>query len=185
MLICVILTLYLLVENFEQTCLRPKSIHSNTISGKLLSHTKSAHGHAILGNGVSNMRTEPVLGHIQWWTKIENVRVGTLLKMRQAKFWPAIYSYGIRQHTKKEYNLKKDSTHTRNVPLALILCIKSYLFMSVANVSVREMALALLTTMSIPPNSLTAASTAACTCCSSRTSTTQGRHFPPAATTAK
>lgn len=55
--------------------------------------------------------------------------------------------------------------------------------MSVSNVPVSDMALALLTSMSIPPNALTAASTAAITCFSSRTSTTQGRHFPPAAST--
>jgi len=41
---------------------------------------------------------------------------------------------------------------TINVPLTLIECIKSNLAAVVCSVDVNEMALALLTTMSIPPN---------------------------------
>jgi len=36
-----------------------------------------------------------------------------------------------------------------------MLCIKSYLFMSVSNVPVNEIALALFMTISIPPNTST------------------------------
>lgn len=80
---------------------------------------------------------------------------------------------------------KKNDTYTRKVPLALILFIRSYLFISVARVPVKEIALALFTTMSIPPNLATAFSTALITCFSSRTSTMQGRALPPAASTKK
>jgi len=50
--------------------------------------------------------------------------------------------------------------YTRNVPLVLMLCIKSYLFMSVSNVPVNDIALALFMTISIPPNTSTALLTA-------------------------
>jgi len=74
-------------------------------------------------------------------------------------------------------------THTRNVPRALIWCIRSNFFISVSRVPVSEMALALFTRMSIPPNFFTASSTADLTCFSSRTSTTQDKHLPPTAST--
>jgi hypothetical protein len=74
-------------------------------------------------------------------------------------------------------------THTRNVPRTLIWCIRSNFFISVFRVPVSEMALALFTRMSIPPNFFTASSTANVTCFSSLTSTTQGKHLPPAAST--
>lgn len=76
-------------------------------------------------------------------------------------------------------------THTRYVPRRLIWCMRSYLFMGVSNVRVREMALALLTRTSMPPNCLTALSTALLTDPSSLTSTTQGSAWPPAASTKK
>ena len=53
--------------------------------------------------------------------------------------------------------------------------------MSVARVPVSWMAEALLTQMSMPPKRATAASTAAMTEASSRTSTISGRACPPAA----
>lgn len=58
-------------------------------------------------------------------------------------------------------NLVDYDTYVRKVPLVLIWFIKSYFFMGVSKVPVREMAEALLMRMSMPPNSLTAASTAA------------------------
>jgi len=67
----------------------------------------------------------------------------------------------------------------------LILCIKSYLFISVSNVGVNEIALALLTTISIPPNLPIDLLTASAIWLSSLTSTTQGKHFPPASSTKK
>ena len=56
--------------------------------------------------------------------------------------------------------------------------------MSVDSVPVREMAEALLTQMSMPPNWATAFSTASWTLASSRTSTTSGRALPPASSIA-
>ena len=53
--------------------------------------------------------------------------------------------------------------------------------MSVAVLGVSEMALALLTQMSRPPNVSTVLATAACTCSSKRMSQTIGRALPPAA----
>ena len=53
--------------------------------------------------------------------------------------------------------------------------------MSVDSVPVSEMADALFTQMSIPPNAATAFSTASWTLASSRTSTTSGKALPPAA----
>lgn len=78
---------------------------------------------------------------------------------------------------------------TINVPLVLIECIKSYLFiikmieylfMSVASVSVSEIALALLMSISIPPNVATAFSMAAFTSLSFRMSHWIPRALPPA-----
>ena len=57
--------------------------------------------------------------------------------------------------------------------------------MVVSSVPVRLMALALLTKMSMPPNFLTASSTAACSWASSRMSTKHGRQEPPAASTGR
>ena len=48
-----------------------------------------------------------------------------------------------------------------NVPRVLIWCIRSYRFIAVCSVSVRLIALALLTRMSMPPNASTVAATAA------------------------
>ena len=62
-----------------------------------------------------------------------------------------------------------------------MFCIRSKRFMSVASVPVRLIADALLMQMSMPPKRSTAASTAACTCSSSRMSPTIGRAAPPAA----
>src|SRR5271165_1052614 len=66
------------------------------------------------------------------------------------------------------------------VPRALIWCIRSKRFMSVACESVSEMALALLTTMSRPPKFSTVFAIASRTCASSRTSTASGSALPPA-----
>src|SRR5215475_4025211 len=52
--------------------------------------------------------------------------------------------------------------------------------MSVSTTGVREIALALLTTMSRPPNVSTVRSIASLTCASSRTSTVSGSGWPPA-----
>ena len=61
---------------------------------------------------------------------------------------------------------------------------KIYFFVAVSNVPVKLIALALLTSMSMPPNFFTASWTALEIAPSSRMSTAQGRHFPPASSTA-
>jgi hypothetical protein len=55
--------------------------------------------------------------------------------------------------------------------------------MGVDVVSVNEIADALLIKISIPPNFFAPSSNALTTCSSSRTSTTHGKHFPPAFST--
>ena len=57
--------------------------------------------------------------------------------------------------------------------------------MGVSRVPVRDIALALFITISMPPNCFTASSTAFNTLFSSLTSTTHGRAFPPALSTIK
>jgi len=57
------------------------------------------------------------------------------------------------------------------------------LFISVLTVPLKLMALALFTSISIPPNFSTACSTALDTWSSNLISTTQGRHLPPASST--
>src|SRR5262249_187845 len=69
---------------------------------------------------------------------------------------------------------------TMKVPRALTWCIRSKRRMSVSATGVRETALALLTTMSMPPKAATVRSIASFTCASSRTSTTSGNALPPA-----
>ena len=76
-------------------------------------------------------------------------------------------------------------SYTRKVPLALIWFMRSYFFILVSCVPVREIALALLMRMSMPPKCWAACSTDEATDCSSRTSTMQGRACPPAASTKK
>ena len=49
-------------------------------------------------------------------------------------------------------------TYTRYVPLVLMLCIRSYFFIGVSCVPVKFIALALLITISIPPNFSTVSS---------------------------
>jgi len=58
--------------------------------------------------------------------------------------------------------------------------MRSKRFISVAATGVSEMALALLTTMSMPPNRAAVLSIASLTIASSRTSTTSGNALPPA-----
>ena len=77
------------------------------------------------------------------------------------------------------------TTYTRNVPLVLIWCMRSNLFIGVASVPVKWMALALLITMSMPPNCFTACSMEFWTLDSSRTSTMLGKACPPADSTAQ
>ena len=60
---------------------------------------------------------------------------------------------------------------------------KLYFFVTVSNVPVKLIALALLTSMSMPPNVFTASWTALKIAPSLRMSTAQGRHFPPASST--
>ena len=60
---------------------------------------------------------------------------------------------------------------------------KHYFFVVVSNVPVKLIALALLTSISMPPNFFTASWTALEIALSSRMSTAQGRHFPPASST--
>lgn len=91
--------------------------------------------------------------------------------------------FQVKQENAESSRMLINHTHARNVPRVLIWCMRSYLFISVSRVPVSEMALALFTRMSMPPNFFTASSTADVTCFSSRTSTTQGRHLPPAAST--
>ena len=60
---------------------------------------------------------------------------------------------------------------------------KIYFFVVVSNVPVKLIALALLTSISMPPNFFTASWTVLEIAPSSRMSTAQGRHFPPASST--
>jgi len=73
----------------------------------------------------------------------------------------------------------KQHLDTRYVPRVLIWCIRSKVFMGVSCVPVRLMALALFTTMSMPPNCLTAVSTDSWMAASDLTSTTTGSALPP------
>ena len=66
---------------------------------------------------------------------------------------------------------------TMKVPRVLTWCIRSKRRMSVSATGVRDIALALLTTMSRPPKVSTVRSIAAFTCASSRTSTTSGKRL--------
>ena len=70
---------------------------------------------------------------------------------------------------------------TMKVPRVLMPIIRSNRFMSVICELVRLIALALLTQMSMPPNSATVLSIASITCASSRMSQSSGSAWPPAA----
>src|SRR2546430_1035179 len=70
---------------------------------------------------------------------------------------------------------------TMKVPRVLMPIIRSNRFISVACELVRLMALALLTQISMPPNSATVLSIAAITCASSRISQRIGNALPPPA----
>ena len=70
---------------------------------------------------------------------------------------------------------------TMKVPRVLMACMRSKRRMSVSATGTRVTALALLTTMSMPPNVATVFSIAAFTCSSSRTSTASGNDRPPLA----
>ena len=72
---------------------------------------------------------------------------------------------------------------TMKVPRVLMPIIRSNRFMSVPCELVRLMALALLTQISMPPNSATVLSIASITCASSRMSQMIGNALPPAART--
>src|SRR5690606_6973298 len=72
----------------------------------------------------------------------------------------------------------------RKLPRALTCCIRSKRFIGVSSVPRSQMALALLTRMSMPPKASTVAATAARTWSSSRMSHFNARPRPPAALTA-
>ena len=76
-------------------------------------------------------------------------------------------------------------TYTRYVPLVLMLCIRSYFFIGVSCVPVKLIALALLITISIPPNFSTVSSMDFWICSSFLMSTIHGNACPPAASTGK
>ncbi len=69
---------------------------------------------------------------------------------------------------------------TRNVPRALTWCIRSKRLIAISSVPSSAIALALLTTMSMPPKASAPCATAASTALSSRISQTTGRALPPA-----
>lgn len=71
------------------------------------------------------------------------------------------------------------------MPRAFTPIIKSYFFIEVSSVPVSEIADALFTRISIPPNFLTVSSTADLTWSSWRISTAHGKHLPPAASTVR
>src|SRR6478736_2259708 len=71
----------------------------------------------------------------------------------------------------------------RNVPRTLTCCIRSKRFIGVSSAPRSQIALALLTRMSMPPKRSTACATAACTCSSSRMSQAIASAWPPAAST--
>ena len=71
------------------------------------------------------------------------------------------------------------SFESTNVPLTFTENIKSKRFISVYVVGVREIALALFITISIPPNSSTVLSTALLICSSCLISVTMGSALPP------
>src|SRR5580704_11551466 len=73
---------------------------------------------------------------------------------------------------------------SRKVPRQLMSCIRSYLFIDSDSEPDRSMALALLTTMSMPPNRSTVRATAPATLSSSRTSPAIASALPPAASIA-
>ena len=77
-----------------------------------------------------------------------------------------------------------DDLASRNEPRALMSFIRSYFFIDTSSVFDRSIALALLTTMSMPPNSSAVLATASRTKSSSRMSPTSGRALPPAASIA-
>ncbi len=68
-----------------------------------------------------------------------------------------------------------------NVPRTLMSCIRSYFFSDNWSEPDRSIALALFTTMSMPPKSALARATASAILASSRTSPTTGSAVPPAA----
>ena len=70
---------------------------------------------------------------------------------------------------------------TKKVPLTLISCIRSNRLASVCSDGVREIAEALLTTISIPPNTEIPFSTACSICSSDLISHCTASAFPPAA----
>src|SRR5690554_3943335 len=71
----------------------------------------------------------------------------------------------------------------RKVPRELTCCIRSKRFIGVSSVPRSQIALALLTRTSSPPNPATVAATASRTCCSSRMSHWMGSARPPACST--
>jgi hypothetical protein len=77
-----------------------------------------------------------------------------------------------------------DSFDNRNAPRQLMSFMRSYAFIGRSSVRDRLMALALLTTMSMPPNCAAVCSTALATNSSSRTSPTRGSAWPPASSIA-
>src|SRR5690625_2753510 len=68
-----------------------------------------------------------------------------------------------------------------NVPRVLTWCIRSKRFIGVSAVPASQIALALLTTMSMPPKCSAVSASASATRASSRMSTLSGRALPPAA----
>ena len=141
------------------------------------------HGHSVLGHCVGDIIFEPYRPHAQRWGNIQDVRV--LLT------GPQVWGSQFRSATSRQNNILEaqnqlfKTAYTRNVPLVLIWCMRSNLFMGVASVPVKWMALALLMTMSMPPNCFTACSMELWTLDSSRTSTMLGRACPPADSTAQ
>ena len=84
---------------------------------------------------------------------------------------------------KNEANVR--TTYTKYVPLVLIWCMRSYFFIGVSWVPVKLIALALLITISIPPNFSTVSSMDFWICSSFLMSTIHGNACPPAASTGK
>ena len=61
----------------------PQGINGNSLIFELLSHSQDTHWHAVFGNSVCDMVSEPSWAHVERRWDVENMRVLCLEKMRQ------------------------------------------------------------------------------------------------------
>jgi hypothetical protein len=69
----------------------PQRVHTDVVRTELLVHPQDAHGHPVLGHGVSHVVFEPKRVHVERWGQVQNMSVIAFLQIWKTLFGSRIF----------------------------------------------------------------------------------------------